>query len=290
MAILDNELSDREFNFTDHDFKRVRDLIYEHAGISLSDAKGSMVYSRLSRRIRALGLTSFKSYLDFLQANKKDEEWEAFVNALTTNLTSFYREEHHFPMLADHINSIKGRRPLRLWCSAASTGEEPYTMAITMAELFGSLHPPVEILATDIDTNVLAKASQGVYPIDRVEKIPVEILRKYFLKGSGSNAGLVQVRQELRDLITFKRHNLLDAQWKIEGGFDAIFCRNVMIYFDKPTQYGILKKFIPTMHKDALLFAGHSESFQHASELFKIIRKTVYRIAEQSLPNAVPVK
>lgn len=271
----------REFHFTDQDFQRIRKLIYDRAGITLSDTKKNMVYSRVGRRLRATKLSSFREYLELLETNH-GEEWEAFVNSLTTNLTAFFREAHHFPLLAEHINKVRHRKPIDLWCSAASTGEEPYTMAMTMADLYGSLTPPVRILATDLDTAVLKKAQAGVYPIERVEKLSPELLKRFFLKGSGSNAGFVQVRKELRDMITFRQLNLLDAKWPIHGPFEAIFCRNVMIYFDKSTQYAILKKFIPVMHSDALIFAGHSESFQHAADLIKLKGKTIYEIADKS--------
>lgn len=279
----------REFHFTDGDFQRVRKLIYEHAGINLSEAKKDMVYSRLGRRLRATGLTTFKDYLALLESND-EEEWESFVNSLTTNLTAFFREPHHFPLLAEHIQKLKHRRPIELWCSAASTGEEPYTMAMTMVDVFGSYTPPVHILATDLDTHVLKKAQAGVYPIERVEKLPPDVLKRFFLKGTGSNAGYVQVRKELRDMITFRQLNLLDSNWPIRGPFEAIFCRNVMIYFDKPTQYKILQKFVPVMHSDGLLFAGHSESFQHAADLFHIRGRTVYTIADKSRHLAISAR
>lgn len=271
----------REFHFTDQDFQRIRKLIYDRAGITLSDAKKDMVYSRVGRRLRATKLSSFREYLGLLETDHA-EEWEAFVNSLTTNLTAFFREAHHFPLLAKHVNKIRHRKPIDLWCSAASTGEEPYTMAMTMVDLYGSFTPPVKILATDLDTSVLKKAQAGIYPIERVEKLSPDLLKRFFLKGSGSNAGFVQVRKELRDMITFRQLNLLDAKWPIHGPFEAIFCRNVMIYFDKPTQYAILKKFIPVMHSDALLFAGHSESFQHAADLIKLKGKTIYEVADKS--------
>lgn len=270
----------RDFHFTDQDFQRIRKMIYDHAGISLSDAKRDLVYSRLARRLRANGINRFSEYLNFLNGNAA--EWEAFVNSLTTNLTSFFRENHHFPLLAAHVNHVKHRKPIELWCSAASTGEEPYSMAMTMVDLFGSFKPPVHILATDIDTNVLKKAEMGVYSEDRIEKLPPDTVKRFFLRGTGSNAGMVRVRPELREMITFRQLNLLDNNWPIRGPFEAIFCRNVMIYFDKPTQHSILKKFVPVMRKDALLFAGHSESFYHAGDIFKIQGKTVYEIAEAS--------
>ena len=279
--VLSSGQQDREFQFSDRDFERVCKLIYEHAGISLNASKQDMVYSRLARRLRASGLSSFKDYLVLLESNDA-AEWEAFTNSLTTNLTSFFREEHHFPLLAAHIQQRKPGQQIQLWCSASSTGEEPYSMAMTMMEVFNSLMPPVHILATDVDTNVLAKAQQGIYAMDRLEKMPGDRLKRFFLRGTGNNAGSARVRKELRDMITFRQLNLLDDAWPVRGSFDAIFCRNVMIYFDKPTQYKILQKFAPLLVRDGLMFAGHSESFHHASDLFKLRGKTVYELAHGS--------
>ena len=267
----------REFDFTDTNFDRVRKLIYDHAGISLSPSKREMVYSRLGRRLRALGLSSFDDYLEVLETGD-GEEWEAFTNSLTTNLTSFFREEHHFPILAELMRKHKNE-PIVLWCCAASTGEEPYSMAITAAETFGKLNPPVKILATDLDTNVLAKAQDGVYAMERLEKMSEERMRKYVLRGTGSQAGFARVRDELRSMITFRQLNLLDTGWPIRGPLHAIMCRNVMIYFDKQTQLEILKKFVPLLRPDGLMFAGHSESFHHAANLFSLRGKTVYELA-----------
>ncbi|NBQ70583.1 MAG: chemotaxis protein CheR, partial [Nitrosomonadaceae bacterium] len=251
-----------------------------HAGISLSKGKQNMVYSRLARRLRAKGLTSFNEYLNFLERGNP-EEWEAFTNALTTNLTAFFREQHHFPILEKHVEKRKNQGKIQLWCSASSTGEEPYSMAMAMVQAFKTFSPPVHILATDLDTNVLAKAQLGIYSLDKLEKIPKEKLKQFFLKGKGHHAGAARVRPELRNMITFRQLNLLDENWPIRGPFDAIFCRNVMIYFDKQTQYKILKKFVPLLAPDGLLFAGHSESFQHAVDLFKLREKTVYELANK---------
>ncbi|MFZ6845225.1 CheR family methyltransferase [Undibacterium sp. RuTC16W] len=267
----------KEFDFDEKDFNRVRGLIYQKAGISLADSKQEMVYSRLARRLRATGINSFSVYLDQLQKEPSGDEWEAFTNALTTNLTSFFREEHHFPLLAEHVK--KRKDPINVWCSASSTGEEPYSIAMTLCEAFGSLKPPAHIIATDIDTNVLSTASRGVYNIDRLDKMSPERAKKFFLKGKGAQDGMVRVRQELRDLITFKQLNLLADSWPVSGEFDAIFCRNVMIYFDKPTQGKILKKFVPLIKPDGLLFAGHSENFLYVSDDFKLRGKTVYELA-----------
>lgn len=274
---------DREFSFTKEDFERVCRLIYEHAGISLKPSKQDMVYSRLARRLRSNRIDNFRDYLALLESGN-DVEWEAFVNSLTTNLTSFFREPHHFPILADHILKQRRSHPISLWCSAASTGEEPYSMAMTMADAFGSFTPPVTILATDLDTSVLAKAEAGIYPIESVEKLDAEVVKRFFLKGTGAQSGFARVRPELRAMITFRQLNLLSDGWPIRGPLDAIFCRNVMIYFDKGTQLKILQKFAPLLKLDGLLFAGHSESFHNATHLFQIRGKTVYELVKpQSL-------
>ena len=273
-----SEAKEREFLFTDADFQRVRTLIYKHAGISLAPVKRDMVYSRLARRLRQTGQTTFSAYLDALEQSGS-EEWEGFVNSLTTNLTSFFREEHHFPIFSEHLKRIGTARPVKVWCSASSTGEEPYSIAMTVLEAYGDKADHVSIVASDLDTNVLATARRGVYPIERVEKMSPERLKRFFFKGTGTQEGLIKVRPELQKMIEFKRVNLLDPSWQIPSSLDVIFCRNVMIYFDKQTQYKILSRFVPLMREDALLFAGHSESFLHAADLFKSRGKTVYTLA-----------
>ena len=273
--------SDREFSFTSADFERVRKLIYEHAGISLSPAKQDMVYSRLARRLRETRLKSFGDYLALLERGDKGE-WEKFVNSLTTNLTSFFREPHHFPLLADHLKKLQGKSPIKIWCSAASTGEEPYSIAMTVVETFGSFNTPVSIVASDLDTNVLATASKGAYALDRVDKMSPERLNRFFTKGTGAQEGIFTVKPELRRMLSFQRLNLLEPNWAIRGPLDALFCRNVMIYFDKPTQYKILSRFAPLMSDNGLLFAGHSESFLHAADLFHSQGKTVYELVPKA--------
>ncbi len=273
--------SEREFSFTAADFERVRKLIYEHAGISLSPAKQDMVYSRLARRLRETRLKSFGDYLALLERGDKGE-WEKFVNSLTTNLTSFFREPHHFPILAEHLKKLQGKSPIKIWCSAASTGEEPYSIAMTVVETFGSFSTPVTIVASDLDTNVLATAAKGVYALDRVDKMSPERLSRFFTKGTGPQDGTFTVKPELRRMLNFQRLNLLEPNWAVRGPFDALFCRNVMIYFDKPTQYKILSRFAPQMSDNGLLFAGHSESFLHASDLFRSQGKTVYELVHKA--------
>ena len=271
----------REFQFTKKDFDRVSKLIYDHAGISLSDSKQELVYSRLSRRLRATGINNFAEYLALLESNN-EAEWEEFANSLTTNLTSFFREAHHFPVLAEHLRSLRGKHPISLWCSAASTGEEPYTMAMTVLDTMGRDASQVSIVATDIDTKVLATARTGVYPEERIEKLPADVVKRFFQRGTGEQEGMVRVRQELRDMVTFRQLNLLDNNWSVRAPLDVIFCRNVMIYFDKQTQHAILKKFAPLLRSNGLLFAGHSESFHHADEYFKLRGKTVYELSPQA--------
>jgi len=271
----------RDFEFSEQDFDRVRRLIYGYAGISLSPAKRDMVYSRLARRLRQLGLDSFDAYLNIVDSGDATE-YEAFTNSLTTNLTAFFREAHHFPIFAQHLQRKGAARLQTIWCSAASTGEEPYSIAMTAVETFNSFTPPVRILASDVDTNVLATAEAGVYGEDRVEKLDPERVKRFFKRGAGSNDGKVRVREELRKLITFRQINLLGDGWSVRGPLDAIFCRNVMIYFDKPTQLAILERYAPLLQSDGLLFAGHSESFHNAAHLFKLRGKTVYGLTRGS--------
>ena len=268
---------EREFTFTSADFKEISRLIFERAGIFLSPAKSEMVYNRLSRRLRVHGFSSFAQYIEYLAGADKGE-WNAFVGALTTHMTSFFREQHHFPILSTHLSTRprqSGR--IHLWSAAASTGEEPYSMAITAAETFGTLNPPVSILATDVDSAVLAEAAEGIYPMTKISLLPEKILKRYFEWGSGQNSGSVRIRPELRRLVSFQPLNLLDPVWPIQEDFDAIFCRNVMIYFDRPTQKQVLIHTRHHLKNDGLYFAGHSENLSFAEELFHPCGKTVYR-------------
>ena len=278
MAGNDAVKEGREFHFSKNDFDKVCKLIYDHAGISLSDSKQELVYSRLSRRLRATGIKTFGEYLKLLESDDH-HEWEQFANSLTTNLTSFFREGHHFPLLAEQLKSLRNKNKITLWCSAASTGEEPYSMAMTVLDTLGRDASKVSIVATDIDTKVLTTAKAGVYADDRIEKLPEDLVKRHFLRGKGAQEGFVRVRPELSEMITFQKLNLLDKTWPIRGPFDAIFCRNVMIYFDKPTQLSILQKFVPTLTSEGLLYAGHSESFHNADAYFKLRGKTVYELA-----------
>lgn len=266
-----------EFTFTDSDFAKVRTLIHRRAGISLGDQKRQMVYSRLSRRLRELGIGEFAAYLAMLEAGNDENEWQAFINSLTTNLTSFFREAHHFPVLAEHVR--KAKEPVTVWCAAASTGEEPYSLAITLIEALGEQRAAsARIIATDIDTAVLEKAAAGVFTLEQVERMSPERLRRFFNKGTGGNAGRVRIKPEVAQLVKFSRLNLLDASWAVKEPVDAIFCRNVMIYFDKPTQNKILERFLPLLKQGGLLFAGHSENASLVNQSFKPLGHTVYSV------------
>ncbi|AUN94394.1 CheR family methyltransferase [Pseudazoarcus pumilus] len=264
--------SGREFAFSLEDFERIRKLIHDHVGIALTPAKQDMVYSRLTRRLRICGETTFAGYLARLERDRV--EWEAFVNSLTTNLTSFFRESHHFDLLTEQLRKIGSGRRIQIWCCAASTGEEPYSIAIAACEAFRSLAPPVSIIASDVNTDVLDVARRGHYEPDRVARMSPTRLQQYFQQEAG---GAWRIRPELQRLVSFRTINLLAPHWGLRGPLDAIFCRNVMIYFDKPTQYAILKRFAPLLAPDGALYAGHSESFQHASDLFRLVGRTVYR-------------
>ena len=268
-----------EFSFEERDFARVRDLIYQRAGISLHAGKQAMVYSRLSRRLRETGHRSFGAYLQWLEAAQGvagDAEWQEFVNCLTTNLTSFFREEHHFHVLADELRA-RARNGLRIWCSAASTGEEPYTLAMTVAEALGAnaTGNGAKIIASDIDTRVLATAARGVYAADARGLTP-ERQRQHFMRGTGANGGFMRVKHELARMIEFRALNLMDARWSLGETFDIVFCRNVMIYFDAETQRRVIGQIHEVMKPGGLLFVGHSENFTEMKDLFRLRGKTIY--------------
>lgn len=264
--------ADNEFSFDRTDFDAVRKILRQLTGIRISETKDSMVYSRLARRIRALRLTSFEHYLVYLQKNSA--ETEQFINALTTNLTSFFREPHHFEVLSRYLKAHPNAR--RIWCAASSTGEEPYSIAMVVAETFGSFNVPIEIIATDIDSQVLKKARAGVYAAERIKSLDTQRCKQFFYRGVSSKAGQVKVVPELQQMVSFEQLNLLDKQWPVKGPFDIIFCRNVMIYFDKPTQISILQRMVSLMHADGLYIAGHSENFSNAKHLVKSAGQTTY--------------
>jgi len=271
----------RALEFCVRDFDRVRRLILAMAGIDLNASKRNMVYGRLSRRLRALGIESFAHYLDRLEddAPFSGQERQEFVNALTTNLTSFFREQHHFPVFADLLQRGLAGRPARIWCAAASTGEEPYSIAMTVVEALGNASS-ARILATDIDTQVLDSARRGEYRDEAAMACGESRVRRFFLRGTGPNAGMVRVRPELARLVEFGQLNLLEPAWplldRFGPPFDAVFCRNVMIYFNRATQRAVLERIAAVLRPGALLFAGHSENFIDCREWFALRGKTVY--------------
>ncbi len=242
LASAPSRIGETDFAFSAADFERVRQLIYKRAGISLHAGKQAMVYSRLSRRLRELGHASFAGYLQWLEnasGASAENEWQEFVNCLTTNLTSFFREEHHFPVLADELRK-RAERNLRLWCNAASTGEEPYSLAMTVIEALGA-QCAVQIVCSDIDTKVLATAERGVYAADSRGLTP-ERLSSTSCAAPGRTRASMRVKPELRRLVEFRPFNLMDERWSLGEPFDIVFCRNVMIYFDAPTQRRVLER------------------------------------------------
>lgn len=271
---------DNRQKLSDADFDFVCRYIYDKSGIVLNSSKREMVYRRFTRIIRDRHLESFSDYCQLLKTNS-DEEQGYFINALTTNLTSFFREEHHFEYLRDHelprLMKQKSKR-LRIWCSASSTGEEPYSIAITVKEFFKTLLNTwdVKILATDIDSNVLNTGKQGIYEGKRIEDIPDNLKRKYFSRGTGINSSKVRITPDLQQLITFKELNLMNG-WPMKGPFDVIFCRNVIIYFDKKTQMQLFERYHQLLAPNGLLILGHSENLGTFQEYFKSVGRTIFR-------------
>ena len=275
----DLQRSEPEFSFDAADFDRIRKLIYQRAGISLHAGKQAMVYSRLSRRLRDASFNSFGQYLQQLESATGaagEQEWQEFVNCLTTNLTSFFREEHHFPVLHAELTARRNAN-VRIWCNAASTGEEPYSLAMTVVEALGA-NASARIFCSDIDTKVLATAAAGVYAADARGLSP-ERLRQHFMRGTGANSGFIRIKPELQRLVEFRAFNLMDERWSLGDPFDIVFCRNVMIYFDGPTQRRVLERMHRAMRPGGLLFAGHSENFGESKDLFRLRGKTVYERA-----------
>mgnify|MGYP005863447293 FL=1 len=275
------ELAAREFDLSERDFRRIVELIAGHAGIALSDAKRNLVYGRLVRRLKALDIVSFSAYIDLLD-QPGNEELEHFVNSLTTNLTSFFRERHHFEFLAKEllpgIRENRRGEKIRAWSAGCSTGEEAYSMAITMAEHLPD-NQEFRILATDLDSSVVAHAAAGIYPAERIASLSRGQTQRWFQRGTGSKSGMVRVRQDLRSHIVFRKLNLMDP-WPMRRNFDFIFCRNVIIYFDKDAQRKLFKRFAEVIAPEGHMFIGHSESLFKVSDAFTSLGHTIYRKVE----------
>jgi len=268
------DMHGKEFLWSDADFVKVQDLIYKRAGISLHDGKHAMVYSRLSRRLRETGHSSFREYLTWLESHN-GSEWQEFINALTTNLTSFFREMHHFKLLHDYLAENAAKKTWRLWCSASSTGEEPYSIIMTASEALSS-GGKFSLIASDIDSKVLSVASGGIYRIDDLKNVSESQLKHFFLKGKASNQGMLKIKPAFRELVQFLVINLVGGDWPFKDPFDVVFCRNVMIYFDAATQRHVLERIHRVMSPGGLLFVGHAENFSESRDLFILRGKTVY--------------
>lgn len=269
-----------EFSLSEREFSRIKARVYAVAGISLSNAKRTLVLSRLSKIVRALGLPSFDAYVDYLERNGSAQDGQDFVNALTTNLTRFYREDHHFEHLRSYVGTLMAERPrgtrLRIWSAGCSTGQEPYTIGMDLLAAFPELKRwDFKILATDIDTAVIAKAAGGVYPESELGGLSAERARP-FERGEGT----IRVPASVRELVSFKPLNLI-GPWPMKGPFDAIFCRNVAIYFDKPTQGEVFGRFSKLLAPEGFLYIGHSENLGSGGEGFRLVGKTIYQSKEK---------
>ncbi|WFP51595.1 protein-glutamate O-methyltransferase [Methylomonas sp. EFPC3] len=283
MATSNMASSIREFEYTHADFDVLRKISRQYSGILVPDDKFDMFYSRLAKRIRLLGLSSFKEYCQYL-TDHPDTEFTEFINAVTTNLTAFFRENHHFEYLSSTVvpellRKKAGVKQVKIWSAGCSTGEEPYSLAITLKERLPA-DWDIKILATDLDTNVLATAASGVYSEERVTGIAEQRLKRWFQKGSGRQANKVRVRAELRQLIAFRQLNLMQ-EWPMRGGFDAIFCRNVLIYFDRETKAMLAERYAGLLDTGGCLFIGHSESLHQLDTAFDPIGNTIYRKARK---------
>lgn len=273
----------REFAFTDKDFRHLCQLVDKHTGIQLAEGKEDMLYGRLARRIRKVGLNSFKDYIALLDQGEKSDEFGEFVNAVTTNLTSFFRESHHFDylkkiVLPELIKKNSASRRIRIWSAGSSTGEEPYSIAMTVAETMPAGWD-VKILATDLDTDVLAHGERGVYDDSRIGDLDKALVKRWFVKNP-SQPGKVRVKPELQELIYFRKLNLLQ-EWPMKGPVDIIFCRNVIIYFDMPTKQVLMDRYADMLPTGGCLFLGHSEAMNHMSNRFTLSGKSVYIRAGQ---------
>ena len=272
-------MNDREFDFKDQDFNRVKTIVYNYAGIDLNESKKNLVYNRLSKRIRFLSMQTFSEYLDFVEA-QGEAEFVHLINAITTNLTFFFRENHHFEYLINTVipgllSQNSANKKIRIWSAGCSTGEEPYSIAIALKEAV-PVGWDAKVIATDLDSNVVNTGQRGVYKIDRLKGVSEERKKRWFLKGSGSQEGYVKVKPELQNIIEFGQLNLMD-EWPLKDAIDVIFCRNVVIYFDKPTQSKLFNRYADRLPNNGHLFIGHSESLYKVCDRFELLGQTIYK-------------
>lgn len=267
---------DKEFLMTGRDFDEIAALAYKHTGIVLGRHKANMVYGRIARRLRQLHMATFREYLSYLNDNFAKESTD-FINLITTNLTSFYREAHHFEFLKSTAFpelKQKTEKRIRIWSSGCSIGQEAYTVAFTLVEAAFPASWDVKILATDLDSNVIETGRKGVYPIDHVASISDAKIEKYFQKSKDGKQ--VKVRDNIINMVHFKRLNLLES-WPMQGLFDVIFCRNVVIYFDRETQKKLFDRYADYLPVGGYLIIGHSESINGLSDRFEPVGNTIYR-------------
>ncbi len=264
---------------TQNEFHLIQNLLYEKAGISLSEQKQSLIVSRLSKRIRQLELPSFQAYYDLVVSGEDPEELTQMLDLMSTNKTDFFREPVHFEYLTEHVIPVlTEHKQIRIWSSASSTGEEPYSIAMTLLDAIpNSRQWDCKILASDLSTRVLAKAALGVYETERIANLSPEIVQRHFLRGKGGQDGFVKVKPQVGEMVTYRRINLMDQSFPIRNPLDVIFCRNVMIYFDRPTQASLVEKFSRYLKPGGILFIGHSESLQWIDHSFTYVAPTVYQ-------------
>ena len=267
---------------SDTQYFQLAKLVYKLCGINLGQGKRELLKARLMKRLRATGAKDVNQYMDLLQNDPSGRELISFLDCITTNKTDFFREPQHFDFLADTLlpelsRLCRGSEPLRIWSAACSTGEEPYTLAIVLMQNRTTWSSRgVSILASDLSTQVLSKGQRGVYATDRIGPIPQNLLKQYFQKGVNQWAGHVRVRPELRKLVTFKRINLMD-NFQFDPPFHVVFCRNVMIYFDKETREALVNRFHRTLVPGGYLFVGHSESLTGINHPFRFVQPAIYR-------------
>ena len=264
------------------EFARFRSLIRDQTGIHLSDCKGPLLVARLGPRLKNLGLGTFSDYYKFLAGDTSGDELQTLINRVTTHKTSFFRERHHFDFLRLRLIPQlreKGRRQLRIWSAGCSSGEEPYSIAMTVEQALGKLHGwDVCVLASDIDTETLDQARSGTYALESLDGVSPEQRRAYFLRGFGEFEGLAQVRPELRQMVHFRRINLNEPDWGVHERFDAIFCRNVIIYFDRTLQERIVERLVSHLHAGGCYFSGHSENLYSLRSLLVAVEHTIFRL------------
>ncbi|MCK5808430.1 chemotaxis protein CheR [bacterium] len=268
------------FTLSELEFKQFKELVLRVAGIYLADSKRELLISRFSRRLRQLKHHSFSEYYNFLLSPQNSAEIEYFINTITTNKTGFFREAHHFSFLeSSFVQEIKERKePIRIWSSACSTGEEPYTTAMVLHKhLVEPYNIPVSVLATDIDTRVLSLAKRAVYDEQSVADIPDDYLHRYFLRSKEKDLGLYKVHSDLRDIVSFEHFNFIDDSYRFNPGFDVILCRNVIIYFNGPTKARVIQRLKNMLKIGGYLIVGHSESLFDISDGLEFIENTIYR-------------